>query len=177
MDQNRCSFWPEYARYRLSPILMKKVHPDVVKAFKEDLVSRNSAHEFMCVTPERQAEIVREMRRTGDFSLKMLRALILKTDSEQRTATGRRRVTWCKNEAKQSELVSALREAEKQHDFYTTVYRQYTTDLLKMVAYVRKLVNNPKLAAYLAQHHASIMEDFKALVPEITAPSVGGPPG
>jgi ParB-like chromosome segregation protein Spo0J len=157
-------------RYRLSPVLLKRVHPDVAKAFAEDLISRNSAREFVHVTPDRQAEIVQEMRRIGDFSLKLLRALILKTDPAQRTPGMVARAGWCKDGAKRKELVSALREAEHQHDFYTTLYRQYTTDLLKMVPYVRKIVTNPKLTKYLAEHHPDIKADFSGIVLDAAAP-------
>lgn len=164
------AFGLQTIRYRLSPMLIKKVHPEVVKAFAEDLISRNTAREFTYVTPERQAEIVREMRRTRDFSLRLLRALILKTDAAQRTPTGMKRITWSRNTAKQNTLVAALRNAEQQHDFYTRLYRQYTADLLKMVPYVRKILTTPKLATYMAEHHLKTLEQLKAIVLEPATP-------
>ncbi len=151
-------------RYRLSPTLLKRVHPDVAQALKEDLISRNAASEFTAVIPERQSAIVREMRRNKEYSLRFLRALILKTEPEERTPGTMKRGAWANDTKKHKELTSALRDAERQHDFYTTLYRQYTTDLLKMVPYVRKIVTNAKLAAYLTQHHPALMEDFQAIV-------------
>lgn len=150
-------------RYRLPATLLKKMHPEVAKAFAEDLISRNSVPEFAHVKPERQAEIVREMRRTRDFSVRLLRASILKTDAEQRTPLGVKRMPWCRDAAKQKALVSALTDAKHDHDFYISLYRQYTADLLKMAAYVRKIVTSPKLAAYLEEHHPKTLADVKAI--------------
>jgi len=153
-------------RYRLSPTLLKKVHPDVAKAFEEDLISRNAARDLACVKPERQAEIVREMRRTGEFSLKFIRAQVLKTDPQNLLPGALKRMAWTKDAARQKDLVESLREAEQQHDFYTGLYRQYTTDLVRMVPYVRMIVTNPRLAEYLSEHHPSVLQDFSSIVLE-----------
>jgi ParB family transcriptional regulator, chromosome partitioning protein len=153
-------------RYRLSPTLLKKVHPDVGKAFEEDLISRNAARELACVKPERQAEIVREMRRAGEFALKFIRAQILKTDPEDRLPGALKRMAWTKDAVRQKELVESLREAEQKHDFYTGLYRQYTTDLLRMVPYVRAIITTPSLADYLDEHHPSVLSDFRGIVLE-----------
>ena len=153
-------------RYRLSPTLLKKVHPDVAKAFEEDLISRNAARELACVKPERQAEIVREMRRNGDYSLKFIRAQILKTDPQDRLPGALKRMAWTKDAVRQKELVESLREAEQQHDFYTGLYRQYTTDLLRMVPCVRAILTNPRLAEYLNKHHPSVLRDLNGIILE-----------
>ena len=153
-------------RYRLSPTLLKKVHPDVAKAFEEDLISRNAARELACVKPEKQAEIVREMRRNGEYSLKFIRAQILKTDPQDRLPGALKRMAWTKDAVRQKELVESLREAEQQHDFYTGLYRQYTTDLLRMVPYVRAIITNPRLAEYLDEHHASVLRDLNGIILE-----------
>ena len=157
-------------RYRLSPTLLKKVHRDVAQAFQEDLISRNCARELASVRPERQAEIVREMRRTGEYSLKFMRAMILKSDPQDRMPGALKRMAWTKDSKRQKELTDALREAERQHDFYTSLYRQYTTDLLRMAPYVRKVITNARLAEYLAEHHLAIFEDFKSIVLEPAVP-------
>ncbi|MCE3019243.1 MAG: hypothetical protein LW870_25670, partial [Pirellula sp.] len=49
-----------------------------------------------------------------------------------------------------------LQEAEQQQDFYTGLYRQYTTNLLKLVIYVRSLLNNPEIKSYLQTHHRTL---------------------
>jgi len=150
-------------RYRLSSTLLKKVHADVAKAFEEDLISRNAARDLACVEPERQAEIVREMRRTGEFSLRFIRAQILKTEPQDLLPGALKRMAWTKDAVRQKELVESLREAEQQHDFYTGLYRQYTTDLVRMVPYVRSIITNARLAEYMGEHHPSVLEDFRGI--------------
>ena len=63
-------------------------------------------------------------------------------------------------------LVDRLEEAEKQHDFYTNLYRQYSADLLKMSLYIRKVITTPKIREYLEQHHSSALGEMNAIVME-----------
>ena len=64
---------------------------------------------------------------------------------------------------KQGKLASALKDAERQHGFYASLYRQYTTDLMRLVPYVRKIVTTPRLAEYLAARHPAILEEFRGI--------------
>ena len=59
---------------------------------------------------------------------------------------------------KKSDLLKRLREAEQQQDFYSGLYRQYTTNLLKLVIYVRSLLSNERAKQYL---QALIMEKLR----------------
>ncbi len=156
-------------RYRLSPKLLKKVHRDVARAFEEDLISRNAVKELSSVKMHRQAEIVAEMRRTSEYSLKFIRAMILNSDPDDRMPGALRRKTWTQNSRRHRELTAALREAEQQHDFYTRLYREYTTDLLRMVPYVRRVITNPRLTSYLEAHHSTTLQDFRSIVFEEAA--------
>ena len=61
-------------------------------------------------------------------------------------------------------MLHRLREAEQQQDFYSGLYRQYTTNLLKLVIYVRSLVSNPRVREYLQQHHPQQLEVFEQII-------------
>ncbi len=74
-----------------------------------------------------------------------------------------KRTAWGADAGKQGKLASALKDAERQHGFYASLYRQYTTDLLRMVPYVRKIVTTPRLAEYLAAQHPAILEEFRGI--------------
>jgi hypothetical protein len=57
-----------------------------------------------------------------------------------------------------------LQEAEQQQDFFSGLYRQYTTNLLKLVIYVRSLLANERVRTYLAQHHAQQLAIFEEII-------------
>ncbi|MCX6996616.1 MAG: ParB N-terminal domain-containing protein [Kiritimatiellaeota bacterium] len=157
-------------RYRLAPTLVEQLHPKVAEAFETDLLGKAAAREMSCVLPERQAEMLKEMKRVHDFSPAFIRALILKTPPELRNPKRNPKKPWSEDKKKRGELVSRLEEAEKQHDFYTKLYRQYTADLLKMTLYVRKIVTTPDLNAYLQEHQTTTLRDLSQLVLETPAP-------
>jgi hypothetical protein len=59
--------------------------------------------------------------------------------------------------------VAKLQRVEKDHDGYARLYRRYCTDLLKMCFFVRKLVANEKVRAYLGRKHAEILKRFEGI--------------
>ncbi|MEI8120894.1 MAG: ParB N-terminal domain-containing protein [bacterium] len=156
-------------RYRLAPTLVEQLHPKAAEAFESDLLGKTAAHEMSCVRPERQAEMLKEMKRVNDYSPAFIRALVLKTPPELRNPKRNPKRQWSEDKNKRKEMVSRLEEAEKQHDFYTKLYRQYSADLLKMTLYVRKIITTPELGAYLADHHPATLNDLSEIVLETTA--------
>lgn len=156
-------------RYRLAPTLLAQLHPKVAEAFEQDLVGRTTAKEMSGVRPERQAEMLKEMKRVHDYSPAFIRALILKTPPELRNPKRNPRKPWSEDKIQRNQLVSRLEDADKQHDFYTRLYRQYSADLLKMTLYVRKIITTPALSAYLTEHHATTLRDLSEIVLEVPA--------
>ena len=150
-------------RFRRNPQLF-------AEAFAQELLSRNAADEMACVKPERQADMLKEMKRIHDYSPGFVRALILKTTPELRNPKRNPRKTWSEDRAKREALVTRLEEAERQQNFYTKLYRQYSADLLKMTLYVRKIVTTPVLTAYLKEHHAATLNELTQIVME-TSPA------
>jgi hypothetical protein len=153
-------------RYRLAPNLVEQLHPKAAEAFEAELLGKTAAREMSCVKPVRQAEMLKEMKRINDYSPAIIRALILKTPPELRNPNRNPKRPWSEDKNKRKELVTRLEEAEKQHDFYTKLYRQYSADLLKMTLYVRKIITTPNLNAYLTANHATTLRDLSDIVLE-----------
>lgn len=161
------TFGMKSIRYRLAPTLVQQLHPSVAQAFEKELMGKTAAMEMLCVKPERQAEMLREMKRVNDFTPAFIRALILKTPAEQRNPSKNPRLSKKREEReKRLELVDRLEEAEKQHEFYTGLYRQYTADLLKISLYVRKIITTPEIRDYLERLHPSVFGEMCEIVLE-----------
>ena len=151
---------------RLARKVLALLHPKAKEAFDQDLLSRKAAKELVDAKPERQVEMLKEMKRVQDYTPNFIRALILKTPPEMRNPDRTSRSSWSTNSNKRREIVTRLQEAEQQQDFYTKLYRQYTADLMKMTLYVRKIVNTPALTAYLKEHHAATLKELTQIVME-----------
>jgi ParB family chromosome partitioning protein len=153
-------------QHRLASTLVKQLHPKVAQAFQDDIIGKTAAAEFVCVKPDRQVEMLRDMKRLNDYSPAFIRALILKTPPELRNPKRSPRKPWTEDKVRRQELVARLQEVDKQNEFYTGLYRQYSADLLKMALYVRKVITTPAIQSHLEQHHPAKLTDLREIVLE-----------
>ncbi len=159
-------------RHRLDQRFLKELHPRVVKAYDKGRIIKTCAQGLTFVKPSRQLEILDAMEKNGDFSAAYVRTQIMKTPANL-CRKRKKKNPWAESTQKKQELVEKLEQAEKRYDFYSGLYRQYVTDLLKMCIYVRKLVTNEKIRAYLQEHHAEILQRFEAILFETEGKKVG----
>lgn len=152
--------------HRLAPSLSKSLHPDVLTAFNDDRIGRTCAMEFTNVNHDRQLEMLADMKRVGDYSPAFCRTLVIQTSASKRTKRQVRRA-WADDDVRKQQMLVRLQHAEKQHAFYSQLYRQYSTDLLKLVFFVRKMLANAKVEAHLRGNHAEILDRFYQVVGEI----------
>jgi ParB-like chromosome segregation protein Spo0J len=150
--------------HRLNTSLMKKLEPSVVKAFEASKINLQTAKELSHVKHERQAEILKLMDSCKDYSPTFARGLVLKTPPAKRSKMNGTKTPWNQADTKKSDLLKKLRDAEQQHDFYSGLYRQYTTNLLKLVIYVRSLLANQRVKEYLRVHHPQELDIFEQVI-------------
>lgn len=150
--------------HRLNLSLLKRLEPSVANAFEAGKLNLQCAKELTHVKPERQAEIVQLMESCKDFSVTFARGLVLKTPVAKRAKANGVNTPWTKADQKKGDLLKKLQEAEQQQDFYSTLYRQYTTNLLKLVIYARTLVANARIKQYLRDHHPQHLEAFEQII-------------
>ena len=150
--------------HRLNKGLLATLHPDVEKAFNASKILLQTAKELSHVRQDRQQEILKLMESCNDYSIVFARGLILKTPAAKRAKTTGKKTPWAQAEDKKSNLLKRLQEAEQQQDFYTGLYRQYTTNLLKLVIYVRSLLNNSEVKQYLQEHHPDQVTLFEKIL-------------
>lgn len=150
--------------HRLNKGLLTKLHPEVVKAFNANKINLQTAKELTNVKQDRQLEILKLMQSCNDYSTTFARGLVLKTPVAKRTKANGKKSPWTEADEKKSQLLKKLQEAEQQQDFYSGLYRQYTTNLLKTVIYVRQLLGNAEVKAYLLEHHAELTTIFEQIL-------------
>jgi len=157
---------------RLSTSLYRELHPLVVTELDKGALMQSVARELTYVVPKRQLEILQLMQEGGDRSLAFAKAQVLATQPQLRCKK-RRNSPWQRGQNTKRDLVRKLAEVEKHYDFYSTLYRQYVGDLLKLVIYVRQIVSRPELRDYLAEHHAEDLKFFESMLAESEGKAAG----
>lgn len=150
--------------HRLNKSLLKRLAPRVVQAFESGKVNRPCARELAHVKPDRQVEILELMESCSDYSPTFAKGLVLKTPVSKRAKLNGAKTPWTRAEQKKGDLLKRLQEAEQQQDFFSGLYRQYTTNLLKLVIYVRSLLANQRVREYLKMHHAQLVGTFEQIL-------------
>ena len=150
--------------HRLNATLLKQLHPRIAAAFDAGTINRTCVKELTYVTPTQQVEILAAMENYNDYSLPFVRSLVLKTPPHARAKNRGVKHPWARNEQRKSELLKKLAETEEKHDFYTTLYRQYSINLLKLVIYARLLVTTERVTAYLRVSHPDILASFQEII-------------
>ena len=151
--------------HRLNATLLKQLHPKIAAAFDAGTIAKGCVQELTYVTPKRQEEIFAAMQNYKDYTLPFVRSLVLKTPPHDRTKNRMGvKNPWARTEQRKSNLLKKLAATEEKHDFYTTLYRQYSINLLKLVIYARTLVNNDRIAACLRVSHPQILATFQDIV-------------
>lgn len=148
-----------------SKALLKQLHPEVVTALDQNVITRMCAQEMTYVSPDRQKEILEKMRQFNDFGITFVRNMILKTPPKQRIQkknTGKS--PWVQSEQKKGELMKKLEEAEQKHSFYSRLYKQYSIDLLKLIIFARSLVSNSRIRDYLQLNHPNTLGHFETII-------------
>ena len=150
--------------HRLNQGLMKKLAQAVQDALEAGRLTVQCAKELTHVKPERQAEILKLMESCKDYSATFARGLVLKTPVSKRAKVTGNKTPWTRADERKTDLLKKLREAEQQQDFYSGLYRQYTTNLLKLVIFARSLVNNPRVREHMQEHHARELAAFEQII-------------
>ena len=151
--------------HRLNGTLLKQLSPTIAAAYDAGTINKACVLELTYVIPKRQEEIFRAMENYKDYSLPFVRSLVLKTPQHARAKNrSGTRNPWARHEQRKSDLLKKLADAEEKHDFYTTLYRQYSINLLKLMIYARLLMTKERIAAYLRDHHPQILATFQEII-------------
>ncbi len=150
---------------RMNTSIYKELHPEVLAELEKGTLLQSVAKELTYVTPKRQLEILKLMQGSGDWSLPFAKAQILTTQTDNRSKK-RRNTPWQRSLNSKEDLTKKLTEVEKHYDFYSSLYRQYVADLLKLVFYIRQIINHPELKNYLTSHYPDDLHFLESILVE-----------
>ena len=152
--------------HRLNAGLLKKLHPKVAQAFEANQLELKCVREFAYVKPERQLEIWKLMKSCNDYGAAFVKGLVAKTPPAQRRKVNGSGGPWNQKVKPKTALLDKLKEVEQQQDFYAGLYRQYTTNLLKLVIYIRTLLANASVRSLLEEQYPGQLSLFDQIINE-----------
>jgi hypothetical protein len=154
----------DIASIRQKRDMLDGICPEVVQLVKDQHVTGPAFRELRKVKPMRQIEIAEIMCTTAHYSAGYVKCLVATTPAEQmldgeqsRDIRGLSVDDIARMEHETESLGREFRLIEESHG-------NNTMHLVLVVAYLRKLLENPRVTRYFSQHHAETLVEFQKLV-------------
>ncbi len=138
------------------------VAPSVIGLLRQHNVSRLTCEELKKVSYHRQIEIVELLNAANDFSRRYTRTLVLSTPEDQWSKAHPTKTVG--SEAQRKELTGKLYQMEDEFKRATSSYRDNVFDLVKFTGYVRKVIADLAVRAFLEQNYPDIQLFFEKVI-------------
>lgn len=154
----------EAALIRRRRTMLDGICAEVVEALKDRPINPTAFESLKKMKPTRQMEAAELMIATGNFTLMYTKALLAATRQQDLT----------KPEAPKNvgglskdQMARMERELEGLQQDFKTIEASYGDDMLHLVVasgYLTRLVANRAIERYLSQHHAELLQEFRAII-------------
>jgi len=132
--------------------LVDKLHQVIKLAFENKILSKTALQELKNVTPKRQAEILRELNKMKNYSLDMIKGMIINTPPAEQIAQ-KKKTPWQKSDEKRVWMTKQLQEIEKQNSHLEGLFHTYVLDVLEQVTYIRGLLDHVPIKQYIIKNY------------------------
>jgi len=146
--------------------LEAKLHPAVIIAFKENMLSKAALMELRHVIPARQAAILKELRKIKNYGLELIKQQIVETSPAERI-DHKGNTPWKKNDAKRTSMVKRFEELDNRKEVMVDQYHTYLSDVSAIVIFMRGFMENPEhpaIAEYVKKNYPTIYERFREIL-------------
>jgi ParB-like chromosome segregation protein Spo0J len=144
--------------------LLDGICPEVIDLLKDRSVDPSTFDSLRKMKPIRQIEAAELMATVGNFSSNYAKALLAATKQQDLVHPERpKRVGGITPE----QMARMEREMDGLQRDFKAVEASYGDDVLHLViasGYLAKLIGNSETARYLGNHHAEILDEFRAIV-------------
>jgi hypothetical protein len=154
----------DVAAIRRKMNLLDGICPEAVQLLKEKRACSGAFREIRKVKPMRQIEIAELMLAANNFSASYARCLLAATPQDQllepdkpKEVRGLSPEEMSRMEREMENLAQDLRSVEESHG-------RNVLNLVLVVGYLKKLLENARVVRYLSQHHAEILSEFQKIV-------------
>jgi hypothetical protein len=143
--------------------LKAKLHPTIILAYKEGMLSKVALVELANVVPKRQAEIFQELRKIKKFTLDVIKQQVLKTSPAELTELKVKKISQ-KNEEKRSAMIKHLEEVDSRREAMSDHYKTYSYDVAEQLIYVRGFLDNEKIEQHIVKNYPEMYKKFQEIM-------------
>ena len=151
----------------LKPELDKKLADklsSVVKhAFEQKLIPKAALQELANVTPKRQADILKELKQVGSYSLEMIKGKILLTPPKERVVKEKKN-PWKKSEDNKGAITQHLQELKKQCSAIVGMLHTYVHDVTQQLIYIRGFLHDEETEQYVKKNYPDMYKKFREIM-------------
>lgn len=144
--------------------LLDGVCPEVIEMLKDKSVNPTTFDALRKMRPLRQIEVAELMDAAGNWTASYANALLASTRQEDLVKSDRpKQIPGLTRE----QMARMEREMASLNQDFKQIESSYGDDILHLVivsGFLSKLINNPEIQRYLAQHHGELLEEFRAIV-------------
>ena len=143
--------------------LTAKLNSVILLAFDQGLLSKSALQELKNVTPKRQAEILKELKKANHYGLDVIKGLVLATPPAERVAQ-KKKTPWQRCEEKRDAITKQWQEVKKQSDLMSYTYHTYVSDVTKQLTYIRGFLKNKTIEQYVMTKYPEMFKAFREIM-------------
>lgn len=144
--------------------LLEGICPEAVQLLRDKRATGNTLREIRRVKPMRQIEISELMRAASNFSVGYAKCLVAATPIEQYIETEKVKETRGLSPEEASRIERETESLGREFKLIEESHGKNVLNLVLVVGYLRKVMDNARVVRYLSQHHPEILVEFQKLV-------------
>jgi hypothetical protein len=144
--------------------LLEGICPESVQLLREKRANVNALRELRKVKPMRQIEISELMIAANNYSAGYAKCLVTATPSELLMDPERGKVNRGLSSEDISRMEHELDSLGREFKVIEESHGKNVLNLVLVVGYLRKLLENTRIVRYLSNHHCEILTEFQKLI-------------
>lgn len=154
----------DVAAIRQKRDLLDGICPEAVELLKDRRTTGNAFRELRKVKPMRQIEIAELMRAADNFSVGYTKCLVTSTPAEQMIGGGQTKEGHGLTPEDLSRMEHEMESLGREFKLIEESHGKNTLNLVLVIGYLRKLLDNARVVRFLSQNHPEILTEFQKLV-------------
>ncbi len=144
--------------------LLDGICNEAVALLRDKSISAAAIREMRRAAPMRQIEIAELMRASHNYSAMYAKCLIAATPDDQLSEPARQKEVKGLSPDELDRMEHEMELLTKEFRIVEESHGQNTLNLVVVVGYLRKLLDNARIVRYLSQNHPELLTEFQKLV-------------
>lgn len=154
----------DVAAIRRKRDLLEGICPEAVQLLKEKRAAAGAFREMRKVKPMRQIEMAELMIASNNFSARYAECLFAATTQEQLLEPDKPKEVRGLSPEDMSRMEREMENVSQDFRLIEESHGRNVLNLVLVVGYVKKLLDNVRVVRYLSQRHAEILAEFQKIV-------------